>query len=148
MTNISGDNMILKHAPAPDDRWRVVRSSGQINTSFYLRSPKLAVEEFFLNLQTKLPNLPILHWWENKDKNVSKICWKVPNIIDLKYNNKYWQVRETSNGTFHLYAAYYDDRKFTCLEDYTFLRPLFDLNKIFTYIQLINPMKSPKSCYS
>ena len=79
------------------------------------------MEDFFLNLQTKLPNLPILHWSENKDKNVSEICWKVPNLIDLKYNNKYWQVKETSNGTFYLYAAYYDVRKLTCLGNDFFL---------------------------
>ena len=119
--NRSGDNTTPKGAPAPDVRLRLLKSSKYINIKLYFRSPKFAVEDFFLNLQTKLPNLPILHWWENKDKNVSEICWKVPNLIDLKYNNKYWQVKETSNGTFYLYAAYYDVRKFTCLGNDFFL---------------------------
>ena len=133
ITNCSGDNTTPKGAPAPDVRLRLVKSSKYINIKLYFRSPKLAVEDFFLNLQTKLPNLPILHWWENKDKNVSEICWKVPNLIDLKYNNKYWQVKETSNGTFYLYAAYYDVRKFTCLGNDSFLGPLFkvDLSNSF-----------------
>ena len=38
-------------------------------------------------------------------------CWKIPNLLDLHFNNKYWQVKETKNGTFYLYAAYYDVRK-------------------------------------
>ena len=58
-----------------------------------------------------LPNIPVRHWWEHRDKNVAEICWKVPNIVDLKYNNKYWQVKETNEGTFYLYAAYFDVRK-------------------------------------
>ena len=58
-----------------------------------------------------LPNIPIFHWRENKDKKVAENCWKVPNILNLHYNNKYWQVKESSNGTFYLYAAYYDVRK-------------------------------------
>ena len=57
------------------------------------------------------PNLPILHWWTNKDRKVSDNCWKVPNILDLHYSNKYWQVKRTSEGIFYLYAAYYDVRK-------------------------------------
>ena len=65
-----------------------------------------------------LPNLPILHWWTNRgNKEKLKIdgkgrnCWKIPDILDLHFNNKYWQVKETKNGTFYLYAAYYDVRK-------------------------------------
>ena len=58
-----------------------------------------------------LPNIPIFHWRENKDKKVAENCWKVPNILNLHYNNKYWQVKESSNGTFYLYAAYYDVRE-------------------------------------
>ena len=38
-------------------------------------------------------------------------CWQTPNILELHFNNKYWQVKETKNGTFYLYAAYYDVRK-------------------------------------
>ena len=37
-------------------------------------------------------------------------CDKTPNIDDLHYEYKYWQVSETVNATFYLYAAYYDAR--------------------------------------
>ena len=52
-------------------------------------------EKFYSDLQSMLPNIPVRHWWEHKDENVAESCWKVPNIVDLKYN-KYWQVRETN----------------------------------------------------
>ena len=68
-------------------------------------------EEFFTNLQEMWPNIPLLHWWKNKDLNVSDNCWKVPNILDLHYSNTYWQEKRTSDGIFFLYAAYYDVRK-------------------------------------
>ena len=68
-------------------------------------------EKFYSDLQSKLPNIPVRHWWEHRDENVAESCWKVPNIVDLKYNNKYWQVKETNEGTFYLYAAYFDVRK-------------------------------------
>ena len=57
------------------------------------------------------PNIPILHWWKNKDITVSDNCWKIPNILDLHYSNTYWQVKRTIDGIFYLYAAYYDVRK-------------------------------------
>ena len=68
-------------------------------------------KDFFENLQEMWPNIPILHWWKNKDRKVSDKCWKIPNILDLHYSNKYWQEKRTNNGTFFLYAAYYDVRK-------------------------------------
>ena len=68
-------------------------------------------EKFYSDLQSMLPNIPVRHWWEHKDEKVADKCWKVPNIVDLKYNNKYWQVKETNEGTFYLYAAYFDVRK-------------------------------------
>ena len=75
------------------------------------RSIRLGDDQFFSALQEMLPNIPIFHWRENKDKKVAENCWKVPNILNLHYNNKYWQVKESSNGTFYLYAAYYDVRE-------------------------------------
>ena len=75
------------------------------------RSTKSEDLEFFTKLQEMLPNLPVLHWWANENNNVDNKCWAVPNILDLQYNNKYWQVKDTRNGTFYLYAAYYDTRE-------------------------------------
>ena len=75
------------------------------------RSVTVGDEDFFINLQEMLPNLPIFHWLANRNKKVMRNCWKIPNLLDLHFNNKYWQVKETKNGTFYLYAAYYDVRK-------------------------------------
>jgi len=76
------------------------------------RSPKLSEAEVASKLQDKLPNLPIVYWQANKDKKmaVNATCAKFPSIMDLKFNNQFWQVVETSNGTFHLYGAYLDVR--------------------------------------
>ena len=59
-------------------------------------------------LQTLLPNLPVFFWQENKE--VFSKCQKVPDVYDLKFNNKYWQVKEAGNVTIFLYAAYFDTR--------------------------------------
>ena len=60
-----------------------------------------------------MPNLPLVYWQEKKKKKVPKNytgCTKFPDMFDLHFNNKYWQVTETSNGTFYLYGAYLDVR--------------------------------------
>ena len=59
-------------------------------------------------LQTLLPNLPVFFWQQNKE--IFSKCQKVPDIYDLKFNNKYWQVKEAGNVTIFLYAAYFDTR--------------------------------------
>ena len=56
-----------------------------------------------------MPNLPIVYWQQNKKKKVPKNstgCTKFPDIYDIHFNNKYWQVLESSNGSFYLYGAY------------------------------------------
>ena len=78
---------------------------------FRQRSQTLSEEDFFTKLQEMLPNIPIVHWWRNKEKQEMRNCWKIPNILELHFHNQYWQVKETKNGTFYLYAAYYDVRK-------------------------------------
>jgi hypothetical protein len=76
------------------------------------KSPKLSETELAKQIQKELPNLPIVYWQENKNKKLGKnsTCAKFPSVYDLKFNNKYWQVTETTNGTFHLYGAYLDVR--------------------------------------
>ena len=75
-------------------------------------SVRLAVENetrFLDVLQKMLPNLPIFYWKENKEKFSD--CEKLPEIYDLKLNNEHWQVKETKDVTFFLYAAYFDTRE-------------------------------------
>jgi hypothetical protein len=47
---------------------------------------------------------------QNKESKLEK-CGKFPNILDLHYNNLYWQQLESGGGTFLLYAAYLDTRR-------------------------------------
>ena len=83
----------------------------KINNEISFQKVQISTEDFFTNLQEMLPNIPIDHWWKNKDRKVSDNCWKVPNILDLHYSNTYWQEKRTNNGTFFLYSAFYDVRK-------------------------------------
>jgi hypothetical protein len=57
-------------------------------------------------------NVPLEFWEQNKHKNMAfnRTCAKYPDPIDLNFHNTYWQELVTSNGTFHLYAAYLDTR--------------------------------------
>lgn len=65
-------------------------------------------------LKRHLPSLPDSYVKPNKIKNTfykNESCAKYPNVYDLEFNNIYWQSVFTTNGTFHLYSAYYDVRK-------------------------------------
>ena len=75
-----------------------------------MRFPGRENEARFLDmLQMMLPNLPIFYWQQNKEKFSN--CEKLPEIYDLKFNNEHWQVKETKDVTFFLYAAYFDTRE-------------------------------------
>lgn len=62
-------------------------------------------------------NLPLAYWAKikktltKKSVNRANTC-KVdfPSLYELDYNNIHWQRFTSSNGTFYLYGAYYDDR--------------------------------------
>ena len=87
--------------------------SSQLHHCLSFRSPKLSEDDLVKKLQPQMPNLPLVYWQEKKKKKVPKNytgCTKFPDIFDLHFNNKYWQVTETSNGTFYLYGAYLDVR--------------------------------------
>ena len=60
-------------------------------------------------LEPQMPNLPLQFWKQDRHKNMKMngTCAPVPENYDLNFNN-FWQVVESSNGFFHLYAAYLD----------------------------------------
>ena len=68
----------------------------------------------FRDLQDRLPNLPIFAWISMKDlkSDGNKSCSKYPNILNIEYRNKYWQIfktydeNNTREATYHLYGAY------------------------------------------
>ncbi|XP_054708021.1 uncharacterized protein LOC129217711 [Uloborus diversus] len=68
-------------------------------------------EKQLLTLLANHSNLPLAYWSENKNRPIgSKSCVKFPSLYELDFNNIYWQRLQTSNGTYYLYGAYYDDR--------------------------------------
>ena len=75
------------------------------------------VKPLMLNVQKLLPNLPPLFntthfkWGENESSpKVKEDCTNRPHLIDIQFNNKYWQVFEGKRSKYFLYAAYLDIR--------------------------------------
>ena len=61
------------------------------------------------NLQNLLPNLPVLSWlrMKNMDREDSADdgCSIYPDILNIDYSNKYWQIFKSEKVTFYLYSA-------------------------------------------
>ncbi|XP_045603841.1 uncharacterized protein [Procambarus clarkii] len=59
-----------------------------------------------------LPNLPLSYHKNNNPHFPSgnKSCGQYPPLFDISFNNIYWQVLQTSNVTFYLLSASYDNR--------------------------------------
>ena len=79
--------------------------------------------ELFNDLQSRLPNLPVFGWlsMKNLTEDSGTGCSKYPDIMDLHFRNKYWQIFEFVDENpdpdgwrldvnFHLYGAYFDNR--------------------------------------
>lgn len=112
-------------------------------------SPALSESELAQLLQAKVPSLPI-HYWQtlnNKFPSKNKTCAKFPSLWEISFNNIYWQTLKTSNGTFHLYGAYYDNRTLVAMKPV--VRMLGMINrlepKVKTYCQFwFHGFKEPK----
>ncbi|KAA0187799.1 hypothetical protein HAZT_HAZT003635 [Hyalella azteca] len=100
-------------------------------------SPSLPDSEYAKILQSEIPNLPIRYWQSLNNKFPAKnaTCAIFPSLIDLQFNNVYWQTLKTSNGTFHLYGAYYDNRTLLAMEPV--VRMLGMINRIEPTVQTI-----------
>ena len=100
----------------------------QAGSAAVVSKHKVDMDKCYERLQKMLRNIPILQWWNSRGEKVetstseqkSEIkyfyivqvedCEKTPDILQLHYNNKYWQQRTTQNATFYLYSAFYDKR--------------------------------------
>ena len=73
-----------------------------------------SLESLAKSLESQAPSLPVAFWQENMAKwdefGLNRRCARMPNLLDLHYNNLYWQQVLTSNGTLYLYGAYLDVR--------------------------------------
>ena len=55
------------------------------------------------DLQSRLPNLPVLSWLAMKNAHAQ--CSIYPDILDIEYSNKFWQLYRHEDATFYLYSA-------------------------------------------
>ena len=72
------------------------------------------------NLQNRRPNLPVLSWlrMKNMDREDSaddSRCSIYPDILNIEYSNKYWQIFRSENATFYLYSAILGIKKTTII---------------------------------
>ena len=64
-------------------------------------------------IQSLLPSLPLSYWQEvnqGAGMALNRSCAKMPDLLNLRYNNLYWQELVTSTLTLYLYGAYLDIR--------------------------------------
>ena len=124
-----------------------MRSINKVNSStdilISLKVPaldelKLREDDIIDLLEPQMPNLSLQFWKQNRHKNMkmNDTCAPFPEIYDLNFNN-FWQVMESSNGSFHLYAAYLDKRE---------LNPLGPTVRILTMINRFEPWKIDTHC--
>ncbi|XP_049779911.1 uncharacterized protein LOC126176783 [Schistocerca cancellata] len=61
----------------------------------------------------QVSNVPLEFWakYSGKTLQLNKTCAKFPSVLELDFNNLYWQRTVTSNGTVYLFSAYVDVRK-------------------------------------
>ncbi|XP_014216670.1 uncharacterized protein LOC106645338 [Copidosoma floridanum] len=94
--------------------------SNLINFQLNLVHQPLQTEDELINeIEARLPSLPLSYWTnfikfgQAKSTKITKQnCTPLyPNVFELEFNNLYWQTLHTSNGTFQLFDAFYDNRK-------------------------------------
>lgn len=72
--------------------------------------PDQSVDTLVKDINKNLPNLPTIYWMKMKRMRVNKTCANIPSVYDLKFDSIYWQTLSSSNGTFHFFNAYFDNR--------------------------------------
>ncbi|CAG5104374.1 Protein of unknown function [Cotesia congregata] len=115
--------------------------------------PPRSEQELINEMENQFPSLPVVSWYKRSttttttstteqtgnDTKTNKLCVpRYPNILELEFNNKYWQTLKSSNGTFQLFGAYYDIRKLSKIGPAVRIVGMIDRiePKIKTYCQL------------
>lgn len=78
------------------------------------KDPRGQFIEMVRAVEKSIPSLPLDFWARQTmigKSPPSSDCAVLPSILDIEYNNDYWQTQRTSNGTFQLFGAYLDNRK-------------------------------------
>lgn len=112
------------------------------------KRPPKTENELIEEIEKRLPSLPLSYWIKtntikspspNDKKKTTKNCIPhYPSIFDLEFNNIYWQTLRSSNGTFQLFGAYFDNRKLSRIGPAVRIVGMIDRiePKIKTYCQL------------
>ncbi|XP_034943371.1 uncharacterized protein [Chelonus insularis] len=111
------------------------------------KRPPRTEQELVKEIESRLPSLPLAYWMKSSnfkstssnDTKAKKSCIpRYPSIFELEFNNIYWQTFKSSNGTFQLYGAYYDNRKLSKIGPAIRIIGMIDRiePKVKTYCQL------------
>lgn len=73
---------------------------------------KVSEDAVFEEIKKELPNIPSAYLETNSKlpMGFNRTCARFPELLDLEFDNLYWQIARTSNGTFRLMGAYLDNR--------------------------------------
>ncbi|XP_011305959.1 uncharacterized protein [Fopius arisanus] len=131
------------YSPSIDTYKRLKKLTDKRQPMLDKRPPKTD-DEIVNEIEKRLPSLPLAYWMKSsaiKPPNQAKSSGcvaKFPSIFDLEFNNIYWQTLKTSNGTFQLFGAYYDNRKLSRIGPAIRLVGMIDRidPKVKTYCQL------------
>lgn len=65
----------------------------------------------FEDIGRAIPNIPKNYLeTQTATKNYNNSCAKYPKLVDLHYNNLYWQTAYVNDSTLHILGAYLDNR--------------------------------------
>ena len=73
--------------------------------------PDLLEMENSLIRRQNIPNIPLHYSQRMNTRREKASCGQYPNLRDLDLFQKYWQRFRSSNGTFLLFSAFYDNRE-------------------------------------
>ena len=82
-------------------------------SSFSTTSSQQVEEDPVAFIESQMENLPLSYWQENAKGRgfaLNRSCAKMPDLMNLRYNNLFWQELVTSVLTVYFYGAYLDIR--------------------------------------
>lgn len=82
------------------------------HASFLDAHSQISEDEILEEIRQELPNIPWVYLDPSSKlpRGFNRSCGKFPELVDLEFDDLYWQIATTSNGTFRLIGAYMDAR--------------------------------------
>lgn len=80
------------------------------------RRPTRSEDELVREIEEQLPSLPLAYWARAgrlaaKPGETRACAARYPSVFELEFSNVYWQTLRSSNGTFQLFGAFFDERR-------------------------------------